>query len=393
VTLPAVLGGPPAFPEGLRFARPMVPSLDAVTRRLRDGYDDAVVTNDRLVRQLEEEAAVWLGARHVVAVASCTSGLMLTLQALAPGRAVVLPSFTFSASAHAVVWNGGAPVFAECGLGTAQVDVVDLERRLPEAAAILATHVFGAPCEADRLEAMARDAGVPLVFDAAHGFGATRQGRPVGSFGDAEVFSMSPTKLVIAGEGGLVATDRADVAEHVRLGRDYGNPGDYNTRFVGLNARLSELHAAVAIESLALLPEHLARRREIAARYRSALDGLPGVGAQDVPDGDQSTYKDFTIRIDGASFGLSRDAVVDALAREGIQTRRYFSPPVHLQDAYARWGPRRLPVTERLSAQVVSLPIYPSLSGPDAARIGEVLGDLHEHAAAVGVRADQAGAG
>lgn len=392
MTLPAIRGGPPAFPDGLRFARPMVPSLEAVTKRLRDSYDDAALTNDRLVRQLEEEAAAWLGARHVVAVASCTSGLMLTLQALAPGRAVVLPSFTFSASAHAIVWNGGSPVFAECGLGTAQVDPVDLERRLPEAGAILATHVFGAPCEAERLEALASDSGVPLVFDAAHGFGATRQGRPVGSFGDAEVFSMSPTKLVVAGEGGLVATDRADVAEHVRLGRDYGNPGDYNTRFVGLNARLSELHAAVAIESLALLPEHLARRREIASQYRSALDGIPGVGVQDIPDGDESTYKDFTIRVDEEAFGLSRGVVVNALSQEGIQTRQYFSPPVHRQAAYATWGPQDLPVTERLSSQVVSLPIYPSLSRADVTRIGEILGDLHAYAGQVRGRPDHPGA-
>lgn len=380
MTLPAILGGRPAFSNGLPFARPMTPSLEVVTKRLSNSYEDAVLTNGRLVRELEEEAAAWLGVRHVVAVASCTSGLILTLQALAPGRPVVLPSFTFSASAHAVAWNAGATVFADCELATAQVDPADVARLLPGTGAILATHVFGAPCQAERLEAMARRAGIPIVFDAAHGFGATHQGRAVGGFGDAEVFSMSPTKLVIAGEGGLVATNRDDVAEHIRLGRDYGNPGDYNTRFVGLNARLSEFHAAVALESLAILPEHLFRRRELADLYRAALAGIEGLATQFVSDGDESTYKDFTVRIDEHHFGISRDAVVEGLSRDGVETRQYFSPPVHLQGAYAHVGKPKLAVTECLAGQVVSLPIYPSLTEGDIRRVADVLIALHDFA-------------
>src|SRR5207344_2998751 len=119
------------------------------------------------------------------------------------------------------------------------------------------------------------------------------KGRPLGSFGDAEVFSLSPTKPVVAGEGGLVATNRDDVAEFVRLGRDYGNPGDYDTRFVGLNARMSELHAAIGLESLAGLDARLATRRHIVDRYRHGLAELPGVVAQRVEPGDSSTFKDF----------------------------------------------------------------------------------------------------
>jgi len=361
----------------------MVPVLEAVTGRLTEGYEDGRLTNDRLVRQLEEEAAAFLDVRHVVAVASCTSGLILALQELSGARPVVLPSFTFSASAHAVAWNGGSTVFAECELETAQIDTGDVERRLDGAGAILATHVFGAPCHAEQLEAMARTAGIPVVFDAAHGFGATRQGRMVGGFGDAEVFSMSPTKLVVAGEGGLVATNRDDVAEHVRLGRDYGNPGNYDTQFVGLNARLSEFHAAVALESLAILPEHLARRRELAALYSSALRGIDGIKPQVVGDGDESTYKDYTIRVEADTFGISRDTVVEALARDGIQTRQYFSPPVHLQAAYAHAGKPGLLVTERLAGQVVSLPIYPALTDADIDRVAGVVGALHGTATAV----------
>ena len=250
-------------------------------------------------------------------------------------------------------------------------------------AGVLATHVFGAPAPVERLESLARAAGIPLVFDAAHAFGATRQERKVGGFGDAEVFSMTPTKLLVAGEGGLVATGNADLAATVRLARDYGNPGDYDTRFPGLNARLSEMHAATALESLRLLPEHLERRRAVAAAYSKGLDAVDGIVTQLVDAGDESTYKDFTVRV-LPEFGVARDGVVRALEADGIDTRCYFSPPVHRQQAYASLGAPALPVTEALAAEVVSLPIFGDLAPGDVDRVVEVLAALHEHAEEVG---------
>ncbi|HSH59759.1 MAG TPA: DegT/DnrJ/EryC1/StrS family aminotransferase [Acidimicrobiales bacterium] len=357
---PAALGGPPAFFDPLPFARPYTPSLSRVTARLGPSYEAGVLTNGPLVRELETRVAERLGVAHVVAVASCTSGLMLALRHLQGSGPVALPSFTFSASAHAPHWCGLEPTFVECRADTFQIDVGDLRARLDGAGTIVATHVFGAPCPTEQLEALAAEAGVALVFDAAHALGATRQGRPVGGFGDAEVFSLSPTKLVVAGEGGLVATDSGDVAEAVRLGRDYGNPGDYDCRFPGINARMSELHAATALESLAMLDEHLERRHMAADRYRSGLEAVDGISVQVVEVGDVSTYKDFTISIDG-DFELSRDATRAALAAEGIDTRCYFDPPVHAQRAYAHLPPRKLPVTEDVASRVISLPMFARL--------------------------------
>ena len=377
----AILGGRPAFPDGLPFARPFTPPLAAVTARLEPSFARGQLTNGRLVAQLEEEAAGRLGVSHVVAVASCTSGLMLALRALVPeGRGeVALPSFTFSASAHAVAWNGLAPRFAECDRSSFQLDLDDAGARLEGSAAVLATHVFGAPCRPTDVEALGRRAGIPVVFDAAHAFGASWGGKAVGGFGDAEVFSLSPTKLVVAGEGGLVATDRNDVAAMVRLGRDYGNPGDYDTRFVGLNARMSELHAALALESLALLDEHLERRRRLAETYRTLLERVDGIAVQMVDAEAVSTYKDFTIAVSEADFGLDREAVVRALAAEGIDTRRYFSPPVHRQQAYAGTA-AQLPVTDDVAARVLSLPMFAELEPGAVERVCEVLALLHERA-------------
>ena len=140
------------------------------------------------------------------------------------------------------------------------------------------THLFGAPCAAERFEELARRTRSALIFDAAHGFGASRQGRAVGRFGDAEVFSLSPTKVLTSGEGGLVATPHDDVARSLRCGRDYGNSGDYDTQFIGLNARMSELHAALALESLSDIDARLARRRQLGRRYSAMLRRFPGCG-------------------------------------------------------------------------------------------------------------------
>jgi dTDP-4-amino-4,6-dideoxygalactose transaminase len=377
---PAILGGEPAFPGGLAFVRPSVPDLGRVVARFTPSYERGMLTNGPLVREFEEQAAQKLDVAHVIAVSSCTSGLMLVLRALAPEGPVVLPSFTFSASAHAVAWNGLEPRFVECDPASFQVDPASVSRRIDGAGAVLATHIFGAPCGIEALEDIAARARIPLVFDAAHAFGARHADRAVGAFGAAEVFSLSPTKVVVAGEGGVVATGDSALAELVRIGRDYGNPGDYDTLFVGLNARMSELHAAIALESLTGLDARLGQRRRIVDRYRSGLSELPGVTAQQVDARDSSTYKDFTIAIDEAAFGLPRDAVVTALRADGIDTRCYFSPPVHRQQSYRDVEPYDLPVTDAVAARVVSLPIYATLADAQIDSVTRVLGSLHRHA-------------
>jgi dTDP-4-amino-4,6-dideoxygalactose transaminase len=222
---------------------------------------------------------------------------MLSIQALTDARPgpVVLPSFTFSASGHAVVWNGRTPQFVECDATTFQIDLEHAAANLEGAAALLATHVFGAPCNPEGVVRLARAHGVPVVFDAAHALGSLADGRPIGGFGDAEVFSLTPTKVLVAGEGGLVATRDAGLAKSLRIGRDYGNPGDYNTQFVGLNARMSEFHAAMALESLEMFDETLERRRS--PRHTRAAVGVPGVRPSGV-ELDAPTYKDFTIAVE-----------------------------------------------------------------------------------------------
>jgi FlaA1/EpsC-like NDP-sugar epimerase/dTDP-4-amino-4,6-dideoxygalactose transaminase len=391
VARPALVGGESAFESPLPFARPTRPPLQDVTNALKPSYDAGILTNGPLVRSLEERLADRLGVRDVVAVSSCTSGLMLVLQAIVEDRPgpVVLPSFTFSASAHAVSWNARAPRFVDCLFDTLQIDLADSANALGDASALLATHIFGAPCNPEGVVAVANARGVPVVFDAAHALGALTRGKPIGGFGVAEVFSLTPTKPLVAGEGGIVATNDAALAEIVRVGRDYGNPGDYNTRFPGLSARMSEFHAAIALLSLDTFDAALARRNEIAALYRAALSSIPGIRPQVVAGDDFSTYKDFAVIVDAEEYGVSRNLLVRALRSDGIDTRNYFDPPVHQQESYSALEHRALPVTDEVAEQVIALPMSTALEDDQIERVADVIASVHVYADAIRARHDR----
>ena len=196
---------------------------------------------------------------------------------------VVMPSFTFLAAAAAIVWNNLRPVFVEVDPRTTNVVPQAIRSAItPRTVAIAACHNFGNPCDIPALEAVANEHGLPLVIDAAHGFGASVHGRPVGAGATAQVFSLSPTKLLVAGEGGIVATNCDCLAHFVRLGREYGNDGSYDALFPGVNGRMPELSAATALASLEILDEVSDRRNELAALYRKELGELPGIGFVEV---------------------------------------------------------------------------------------------------------------
>jgi dTDP-4-amino-4,6-dideoxygalactose transaminase len=363
---------PDARLERIPLARPTVPHPDQVAAHVERILVSGVLTNGPYVRDLERRAAEYLGVRHAVAVSSCTAGLMLVLRASGLSGDVITPSFTFAATAHAVAWNGLRPVFADIDPETLTLSPHAALRALTvRTSAILATHIFGTPCDTEALGEAARSHGIRLFYDAAHAFGSRRGGIPIGSFGDAEVFSLSPTKTLVAAEGGIIATDDDVLAERCRIGRDYANPGDYDCRFVGLNARMSELHAATALDGLDGLDDRVDRRNAIAERYHQALGRVPGIGFAVVSDGDRSTFKDFTVLVDPAEFGRTASDLAEFLAGAGIETRRYYSPPVHKMQAYrsVTIPGADLLYTEEAASRVISLPIWSDMADADVDRV------------------------
>jgi dTDP-4-amino-4,6-dideoxygalactose transaminase len=296
--------------------------------------------------------------------------------ALLPSEAqsteVIVPSFIFLAAPAAIAWAGLRPVFVEVSAtdytaSTAAVEAAVTDRT----AAIMACHTFGCPCDTEALQRVADRAGVPLIVDAAHGLGSRRDGRQVGAEGLAQVFSLSPTKLVVAGEGGLVATSCDCLANLIRMGREYGNDGQYGCWLPGTNGRMPELSAILGLASLQRLEEVAARRAAAAVAYSTALVGIPGLSFQQIPQGCTTSWKDFTIGIDTAAFGMSRAALQQALAASGVETRAYYSPPCHRMEAFRPFLPpnMELPVTDRLADTLLALPMGVHVT-PDVA--GEI---------------------
>jgi len=368
-----------AISSPLRFIKPTLPDWEVIASLYRDIYESGVITNASLVERLESAVAELIGVKHCVAVSSCTSGLILTMKAFDLRGEVILPSFTFFASGEAVLWNGLKPVFADCELNSWNIDPADVARRVtPRTAAILGVHLYGNPCNAEEISCIAERSDIKLIFDAAHAFGSSHKGAPIGGFGDAEVFSLSPTKLLVAGEGGLVTTNDAVLARRLRAGRNYGDLGAYDPELLGMNARMSEFNAALALAGLEILKNKIARHCEIAGLYTKLLRDIPGVRFQAVHNGDISTYKDFSIHVSSPDGKLLSSQLCAALQEKNIPTKRYFYPPLHQQKIFAGLQSEidlPLPVTEFISEGVVSLPIYESL--PDKT-VEVIAATIHE---------------
>jgi dTDP-4-amino-4,6-dideoxygalactose transaminase len=338
----------------IQIASPTLPDLDALLPRLREIWASGELTNGRLVAEFERCVAATMPGREIIAVNSCTSGLMLALRALEVGGEVLLPSFTFTATAHAVSWNGCKPVFVDCDADTLNIDLEDLQRKITSrTGAIVAVYVSGNPPALGALQEIATQRGLKLVLDAAHALGSTYQRKTAGTFGDAEVFSLSPTKTITTCEGGIVSVRDPEIARRLRIGRNYANPGNYDCEFVGLNARMSELHALVGLESFRMLGQNVQERRRLAALYQQRLEPLRGLELQRIGAQSECSFKDFS-----------------------LETRTYFDPPVHRQSAYVALEPHGtppLPTTDRVAREILNLPLYVGLQEGEVDRIVRVI--------------------
>ncbi len=378
----------PLFRERFRFINPTLPPLERVVSEYLPVFEQGLITNGALVARLEAAVCERLGVRHTVAVSSCTSGLMLVMKALGLRGEVILPSFTFFATGHAALWNGLTPVFADCDPETWNVDPRAVENAItPRTSAILAVHLYGNPAPVKELEEIAARHGLKLLFDAAHAFGARYRGRPVGRFGDAEVFSLSPTKLLVAGEGGLVCTNDSLLAHKLRAGRNYGDLGSYDPMLLGLNSRMTEFNAALALAGLDLVPVKVRKHNQIAALYTAELADTPGLGFQKLPPGHASTYKDYSVRVDPQAFGLTRDELAAALLAQNIETKKYFYPPLHQQALFRPFAAAPLPETDAVSGSVLSLPVYESLPAATVSRVAWAIRNQARPAQRQGARA------
>lgn len=362
--------------------QPTLIDIDEIADGLREIWSSRMVTVAKYNRLFERAIADHVGVREAVAVSSCTSGLVLVLKALGLKGEVIVPGFTFAATAHALVWNGLKPVFCDALPDTFNLDPEAAGKAITEnTSAIMPVYVFGLPPDHDRFREIADRHGLKLVFDSAQGLGSTYRGKQAGCFGDAEVFSFSPTKVVTALEGGVVTTNNEDLSGRLRQLRDYGKaPDGEDMDWIGLNARMSEVHALVGLKNFSRMDHMLRQRGALIERYRRNLSRLAGVYFQRIPDDRTSSFNYIVIGIDRDSAPISRDVLYEGLKARGIQTKRYFYPVVCRQTAYTEVLESRpvLEVAERLASQAIALPLYSHMEAGEVDEICKVISGIFE---------------
>lgn len=358
---PAILGGKPQFPEAIPFIKPpMSKYLDSFRDDLSEILKTNMVTNSSTVDKLEREVTQFLGVKGVVALSSCTSGLMLTANLLdLKYQEVILPSFTFCATALSLSWNNCKLRFVDIDEDTFNISIDAVQEAISsKTKAILGVHIFGNPCNIKALTDLSEDRNLKLFFDAASGFGSVYNNKNIGNFGNAEIFSCSPTKVFSTIEGGIVASNDEKFLEKMKLTKNYGILDNYNLIYQGLSARMEEANAAMGLNYLKDIPKYLENRVSYVKRYLKNLRNVEGLSFQQIQENSSTSYKDFALIIDPKRFGMSRDALVKALAKENIPTKKYFYPPLHQTDFYKQYSSIKLPSTEKIAPNIVCLPIY-----------------------------------
>jgi dTDP-4-amino-4,6-dideoxygalactose transaminase len=382
----AVLGGDPLFKEARFVGTPNLGDLTRLREYCADILERRWLTNNgRYVQAFEARVASLAGTSDAVAMCNATMALQLLFRALELTGEVILPSFTFVATAHALEWEGLKPVFADIDPATHNLDPDQVERLItPRTSALLGVHLWGRPCAVDQLGAIASRHGLKLIFDAAHAIGCTHGGRPLGSFGDAEVFSFHATKVVNALEGGVVLTADAGLAERLRKMRNFGFAGFDNVVCLGTNAKMHEFSAAMGLCSLDALGSFVAVNRRNLEAYQRELLGLPGLAVIHYPSGEQNNFQYAVVEVDPGKCPLDRDELVRVLTAENVVARRYFYPGCHRMEPYRTrypWWDDRLPRTNELAARLFALPTGTTVSLADVAGICSVIRLALNHAA------------
>jgi dTDP-4-amino-4,6-dideoxygalactose transaminase len=380
----AVLGGTPAFAKQLHVGSPNIGNKQRFLARVSDILDRGWLTNDgAYLREFERRLAEFVGVKHVVATCNGTIALDIAIRALELRGHVIVPSLTFIATAHSLMWQHITPIFCDVDPDTHNLDPAQVEARITsQTTGILAVHLWGRPCDVSALETIASSRGLRLIFDAAHAFGCSLNHRMIGGFGDAEVFSFHATKWFTAVEGGAIATDSDDVAATCRLMRNFGFAGYDDVQSVGTNGKMNEFSAAMGLTSFEALDgfvEHNRWNYEIYHKRLAHLNVLQQVAFDQV---ERCNYQYIVFELDGAS-GITRDQLLSVLHAENILARRYFHPGCHRMEPYRSLFPHvgdALPHTERLTDRLFSLPTGSRVQREDV----ETICDLVEFAVANG---------
>ena len=390
----AVLGARPIFSERVHVGRPNLGDRRAFLSRVTDMLDRRWLSNDGpFVKELEARLADLAGVKHCVAMCNATIALEIAARALDLNGEVLVPSFTFIATAHALQWQGITPVFVDIDPRTHNIDPTAIERHITaRTTGIIGVHLWGRPCDTASLESIAARHNLTHFYDAAHAFACSHNGRMIGGFGACEVFSFHATKFLNSFEGGAVTTNDADLAHRMRLMRNFGFVDYDRVDYVGTNGKMNEICAAMALVSLDALPDFIAINRRNYEAYCEGLRGLPGLSCLRYDPAERNNYQYIVVEVDPDVAPLRRDELIAVLQAENVLARRYFWPGCHWMEPYRSSQPEagaRLPETERIARRVLVLPTGQAVTSGTVGTICDIFASAFDQA--IQIRARLAG--
>jgi len=386
----AILGGKPAFVEPLHVGRPNRPDKAAFFQHADDIWESAWLTNNGpKVQQFEKELQQMLGVKHAIAVCNATIGLQIAIRALGMEGEVIVPSFTFIATAHSLEWQGITPVFCDVDVDTHCMDPAQIEKLItPRTTGIMPVHLWGNLCDVAAIQALADKHNLKILYDAAHAFGCEHAGKMVANFGDAEVFSFHATKILNTFEGGCITTNDDEVARVIRLMINFGFIGKDQVTHVGSNGKMSEISAAMGLASLKELNSFILHNRSNYQHYKKRIADMPHLSIIEHDENEARNFHYIIMRV-ADDAGISRDAIVKALEQENVLARRYFHPGCHRMEPYKSSYPdvgSQLPVTEKLTDVLLCLPNSTATSDSDVESVCNLLQFIMENRKEIATR-------
>ena len=355
---------------------PTLAPLEEVNELMKGIWESGIMThNGPLVQRFEKEVCEYLGVPQMVSCCNGTLALQMAIKALGKTGEIITSPFTFIATISSIMWQHCTPVFVDIDPETLDIDASKIEEKITcHTVAIMPVHVFGNNCDFEAIDAVAKAHNLPVIYDACHTFGETYKGKGIGSFGDASCFSFHATKAFNSIEGGAVTFQDKRLGDILYDLKNFGIHGPEEVSAVGANAKMNEFCAAMGLCNLRHLDIEIEKRKRVAERYRSNLEGVDGLQLNRVQSEVRSNYAYFPVVVEEKIFGASRAEVFDALAEQGIGARKYFYPLTNTFSAFhGKYNVMETPVALHVSKRVLTLPMYADLAIEDVDRISEII--------------------
>lgn len=384
----AIFGGRPAFKKMLYVGAPNIPNQHRLIFRIKDILKRRRLTNNGpVVKEFEKRIQRLAKVKHCIAMCNGTTALEILSRAIGLKGEVIVPAFTFVATAHMLQWQEIVPVFCDIDPKTYAIDAAKLESLItPKTTGIIGVHPWGTTCNVEALSEIAKRRNLKLIFDASHSLGCSYKGRMIGGFGEAEVFSFHATKFINSFEGGAVVTNDDELAKKIRLMKNFGFAGMDNVIYLGINGKMNEISAAMGVTSIESIENFIEINRKNYLMYKKCLNFLAGVRLKQYDPVERNNFQYIIIEIDKEKAGIERDVLMKILHAENIIARRYFYPACHRMEPYRSYFPNAgliLPETERISERVLCLPTGTTIKLKDIVKICDLIKFAIEHQVAI----------